>query len=163
MSAFETGSMDSGAETTTPTAESAMRLDRPTLDPSRDGALVQATVAIGWATALSGAGLIAAPRLAMRILGATPTEPADFFFRIIGMFMVVSGGTLAQGAPAGEAGVVARRWSVAAKAGAATAVTTGVLRGRFGKQALALAAFDAGAAALIAAAESQSDAHREAR
>jgi hypothetical protein len=115
-----------------------------------------AAVAIGWATAVSGLGLIAAPSLVLRILGAGRAEPTPFLFRIIGMFMAVSGGLLADGArprsPArADAGRVALRWAMVAKIGAAIAVGYGVRSKRFGKQGLALAAFDASAAALIGA------------
>lgn len=107
--------------------------------------------AVGVATTLSGAGLVLAPRLVLRILGAGSTEPAPFLFRIIGMFMGVSGGLLTDASRAHPNAPVAMRWSLVAKTGAAVAVVTGVRTKRFGKQALALAAFDAGAAALIAA------------
>ena len=43
------------------------------------------------------------------------------------------------------------RWAMAAKIGAAIAVWCGVRSKRFGKQALALAVFDASAAGLVAA------------
>ena len=115
-----------------------------------------AALAIGAATAASGLGLIALPRAVLCILGAGRTEPAPFLFRVIGMFMTVSGGLLADGARArratrGRAGQVALRWAMVAKIGAAVAVGCGVRSKRFGKQGLALAAFDASAAALIAA------------
>jgi len=123
------------------------------VEPAND-ALHCAAIAIGGATAVSGLGLIVAPRLVLRILGAGRTEPTPFLFRIIGMFMTVSGGLLADGArarPARSAGAgrVALRWAMAAKIGAAIAVGYGVRSKRFGKQGLALAAFDASAAALI--------------
>ena len=60
--------------------------------------LKKAAIAIGGATAVSGLGLITAPRLMLRILGAGRSEPSPFLFRIIGMFMTVSGGLLADGA-----------------------------------------------------------------
>ena len=125
----------------------------PQLEPAV-GPLHCAAIAIGAATAVSGLGLIAAPRLVLRILGAGRAEPAPFLFRIIGMFMTVSGGLLADGAfarPSRSAGAgrVALRWAMAAKIGAALAVGYGVRSKRFGKQGLALAAFDASAAALI--------------
>ncbi|MGH9133951.1 MAG: hypothetical protein ACRDZZ_08455, partial [Ilumatobacteraceae bacterium] len=47
-------------------------------------------------------------------------------------------------------GRVALRWALVAKVGAAIAVGLGVRSKRFGKQAVALAAFDAAAAGLIA-------------
>ena len=67
------------------------------LEPQVD-ALHKAAIAIGGATAVSGLGLIAAPRLVLCILGAGRSDPAPFLFRIIGMFMTVSGGLLADGA-----------------------------------------------------------------
>ena len=125
------------------------------LEPEVD-ALHKAAIAIGGATAVSGLGLIAAPRLVLRILGAGRAEPSPFLFRIIGMFMTVSGGLLADGARASiskrsGAGSVALRWAMVAKIGAAIAVWRGVRSKRFGKQGLALAGFDAFAAGLIAA------------
>jgi hypothetical protein len=129
-----------------------------TADPGSDhepamDALHGAAVAIGAATAVSGLALIAAPNLVLRILGGGRAEPAPFLFRIIGMFMTVSGGLLADGARTRSAahGRVALRWAMLAKVGAAIAVGYGVRSKRFGKQGLALAAFDASAAALIGA------------
>jgi hypothetical protein len=115
-----------------------------------------AAIAIGGATALSGLGLIIAPRQVLWMLGAGRSEPAPFLFRIIGMFMAVSGGLLMDGArprptPANGAGRVALRWAMVAKIGAAIAIGVGVRSKRFGKQGLALAAFDASAAVAIAA------------
>jgi len=63
----------------------------------------------------------------------------------------VSGGLLADAARSPTEGRVALRWSLAAKVGAATAIGVGVRTKRFGKQALALAAFDAAAAVLVGA------------
>jgi hypothetical protein len=103
------------------------------------------------AIAIVFVALIAAPRTVLCILGAGRAEPAPFLFRIIGMFMAVSGGLLVDGARAGRAGRVALRWALAAKIGAAIAIACGVRSQRFGKQGLALAAFDASAAGLIAA------------
>ena len=120
------------------------------VEPAND-ALHCAAIAIGGATAVSGLGLIVAPRLVLRILGAGRTEPTPFLFRIIGMFMTVSGGLLADGARSPASGRVALRWSLAAKVGAAAAIGIGVRSKRFGTQALALAAFDAAAAGLVAA------------
>ena len=130
--------MKSVVETTPSTA--------PTSDP-----LATAAVVVGGLTAASGLALIAMPRFVLWVLGAGRAEPSPFLFRIIGMFMTVSGGLLADGARAPATGRVALRWSLAAKVGAAVAVTLGVRTKRFGKQALALAAFDAAAAALVVA------------
>ena len=107
-------------------------------------------VAVGIATAGAGIGLVVAPRLFLRILGAGRAEPAPFLFRVVGMFMVVSGGLLTDGAASSTQGRLALRWSFVAKVGAASAVVLGVRSGRFGKQALALAVFDGAAAGLVA-------------
>jgi hypothetical protein len=120
------------------------------LEPQAD-TLHKAAIAIGGATAVSGLGLIAAPRLVLRVMGAGTAEPSPFLFRIIGMFMTVSGGLLADGAGAARGGRMALRWAMVAKVGAAIGVYAGVRSKRFGKQGLALAAFDASAAGLIAA------------
>ena len=120
------------------------------LEPEVD-ALHKAAIAVGGATAVSGLGLIAAPRLVMWVLGAGRSDPAPFLFRIIGMFMAVSGGLLADAARSPRSARVALRWALAAKVGAAIAVWCGVRSKRFGEQALALAAFDASAAGLVAA------------
>ena len=125
------------------------------LEPEAD-ALHKAAIAIGGATAVSGLGLIVAPRLVLCILGAGRAEPAPFLFRIIGMFMTVSGGSARRRSPRVDsqrtgAGRVALRWAMVAKIGAAIAVWCGVRSKRFGKQGLALAAFDASAAGVIAA------------
>lgn len=123
------------------------------LEPEVD-VLHKAAIAVGGATAVSGLGLIAAPRLVLFILGAGRSDPAPFLFRIIGMFMAVSGGLLADAARSPRSPRSARvglRWALAAKVGAAVAVWCGVRSKRFGKQALALAAFDASAAGLVAA------------
>ncbi|MGH9133596.1 MAG: hypothetical protein ACRDZZ_06645, partial [Ilumatobacteraceae bacterium] len=61
------------------------------------GSLPKAAFAVGAATAVSGLALVAVPRLALRALGAGRAEPSPFLFRIIGMFMTVSGGLLADG------------------------------------------------------------------
>ena len=119
--------------------------DAPGPDP-----LPTAAMAIGGLTAASGLALIAAPRFVLWVLGAGRAAPSPFLFRIIGMFMTVSGGLLADGARSPSQGRIALRWSLAAKVGAATAVALGVRSKRFGKQALALAAFDAAAAGLVA-------------
>jgi hypothetical protein len=127
----------------------------PEIEPASN-VLHTAALAIGAATAASGLGLIALPRAVLCMLGAGRTEPAPFLFRVIGMFMTVSGGLLVDGARPRPATVIgsgrmALRWAMVAKVGAAIAVGYGVQSKRFGKQGLALAAFDASAAALIGA------------
>jgi hypothetical protein len=101
---------------------------------------------IGAVTLASGTGLVVAPRLALRGMGAATPSPAPLLCRIVGMFMVVSGGVLIQGADQR----VVLRWSLAQKAGAVTGVSLGVVRGDYKKQALVLAAFDAASAVVLA-------------
>ena len=72
-------------------------------EPAID-ALHGAAVAIGGATAVSGLALIVAPSMRKTRLGAGRAEPTPFLFRIIGMFMAVSGGLLADGARARSGG-----------------------------------------------------------
>jgi hypothetical protein len=101
---------------------------------------------LGLATAASGTGLMAAPRVSLQVMGADDPEPAPVLFRIIGMFMTVSGGILASGTDS----TTVMRWSVIQKAAASTAVTGGVAFGHFHPRALALAAFDAASAVALA-------------
>jgi len=102
--------------------------------------------AIGIATAASGLSLVAAPRLALRAMGAHTDDPAPLLFQVVGMFMTVSGGLLAE--DAGNPRVL--RWSLMQKAGAVTGVTLGVVGGQYRPPALAVASFDGLCAALIA-------------
>jgi hypothetical protein len=107
-----------------------------------------ATVArlIGGTTALSGASLIAAPRTALRGMGAADPDPAPLLYRVVGMFMAVSGGLLADG----TTNPLALRWSLAQKTGAVLGVGLGVATGQYRPRALGVAAFDAASAVLLA-------------
>ena len=107
-----------------------------------------ATVArlIGGTTAASGAALMAAPRTALRAMGAEAIDPAPLLYRVVGMFMAVSGGLLVDGATDTRA----LRWSLAQKTGAALGVGLGVASGQYRPRALAVAAFDAAGAVLLA-------------
>ena len=107
-----------------------------------------ATVArlIGGTTALSGAVLVAAPRTMLRAMGAAAPDPAPLLYRVVGMFMTVSGGLLADGAD----DPLARRWSVVQKSGAVLGVGLGVATGQYRPRALVVAAFDAASAVLLA-------------
>ena len=100
---------------------------------------------IGATTLASGLGLLLAPRLSLRLMGAGTAPPAPLLFRVVGMFMGVTGGLLADGA---EERVVLR-WSVVQKTGAAAAMTVGVVRGDYARRALAVAAFDAASAVVL--------------
>lgn len=105
--------------------------------------------AVGVTTAASGAVLVAAPAPALRLLGARRDEPAPFLFGVVGMFMAVSGGLLVDGCRTDPPAPLVLRWSLAQKVGATTAMCLGVRRGRYGRQALAVAAFDGAAAVLL--------------
>lgn len=102
--------------------------------------------AIGATTAASGLGLVVAPRTALRLMGAPTPDPAPLLYRVVGMFMTVSGGLLLDGA---EHRVVLR-WSLAQKSGAVAGVGLGVLRGDYRKRALLVASFDAVSAVALA-------------
>ena len=105
---------------------------------------------IGVMTSASGAALVVAPRLVLRVLGAGRREPAGFFVQVVGMFMMASGGLLADGSRRDPPSGIALRWSFAQKLGAAIAISLGVRSGRLGRQAVAVAAIDGLSAALIA-------------
>jgi hypothetical protein len=107
-----------------------------------------ATVArlIGATTAVSGASLVAAPRTALRGMGAAVTDPAPLLYRVVGMFMTVSGGLLADGAT----DPLALRWSLVQKTGAVLGVGLGVATGQYRPRSLAVAAFDGLSAVLLA-------------
>lgn len=102
--------------------------------------------AIGATTLASGLGLMAAPRTALRLMGASTPDPSPLLYRVVGMFMTVSGGLLLDGA---EQRVVLR-WSLAQKTGAVAGVGLGVLRGDYRKRALLVASFDAASAVALA-------------
>lgn len=104
---------------------------------------------IGVLTAVSGAGLVTAPRLVLRVLGAGRRDPAPFFVQVVGMFMTVSGGLTADGCRHHPPSGIAVRWALASKLGATTAMVLGVRSGRLGRLALGVAAFDGISAALL--------------
>jgi hypothetical protein len=103
------------------------------------------TKLVGAATAASGSGLVLAPRISLQAMGADSPDPAPLLFRVVGMFMVVSGGVLAS---AGDSPAVLR-WSVIQKIAASTAVAGGVATGQYHPRALAVAAFDAASAVAL--------------
>lgn len=109
---------------------------------------------IGVMTAASGAGLVLAPRLILRILGARlghgPRDPAPFFVQVVGMFMMTSGGLLVDGSRQTPPARIALRWALAQKTGAALAMVLGVRSTRIGKLALVIAAVDACSAVVAA-------------
>lgn len=78
-------------------------------------------------------------------MGADDPDPAPLLFRVIGAFMVVTGGLLADESDS----ETVLRWSVAQKAAASTAVAGGVAFGHYHPRALAVAAFDAASAVVL--------------
>lgn len=111
---------------------------------------VRLAEAVGVMTALSGASLVVLPRLILRLLGARRREPAPFFVQVVGMFMMTSGGLLADGSRRTPPARIALRWALAQKTGAAIAMVLGVRSKRIGKLALVIAAID-GCSAVLAA------------
>jgi hypothetical protein len=101
---------------------------------------------LGVVTAVSGGSLTVAPGISLQVMGAEDDNPAPLLFRIIGMFMMISGGLLADGRDS----PTVLKWSILQKAAASTAVAGGVAVGQFHPRALALAAFD-GASAIVLA------------
>lgn len=114
-------------------------------DPGNDASTAGA---IGVATLASGVGLVLAPRLSLRAMGATPNPPSPLLFRVVGMFMVVCGGLLFDASRAGGPPRVVLRWSATQKIGATAAMTLGVVQRAYKPRALLVAAFD-GACALV--------------
>jgi hypothetical protein len=98
----------------------------------------------------SGAVQTIAPRLTLDRLSRHPNPLSRHLFSTVGMFMVVSGGSLsaALGLPASDAGP-ALAWCAAQKVGAATAVAIGVRRRVLSRAALGVAAFDLASGLLI--------------
>ena len=123
-----------------------MSTSRPAPRPAE----VRLAGAVGVMTAASGAGLIVAPRLILRILGARRRDPAPFFVQVVGMFMMASGGLLTDGSRQTPPSRIALRWALAQKTGAAVAMVLGVRSRRIGRLALVIAAIDTCSAVLAA-------------
>jgi hypothetical protein len=98
--------------------------------------------AIAGITVATGALTAVRPGLVLGELSPGPTPMDQQLFGTIGMFMVVSGGTLhrALAAPHPERGVLI--WSAVQKLGASAAMGIGVRRGLYERRALAVAGFD---------------------
>ena len=106
------------------------------------GALPRILRAIAGITVVTGALTALRPGLMLGELSPEPTPMDQQLFGTIGMFMVVSGGTLhrALAAPQPERGVLT--WSAVQKLGASAAMGIGVCRGLYARRALAVAGFD---------------------
>jgi hypothetical protein len=109
---------------------------------SRQSALPRVLRAIARITVVTGAAQAAWPGLVLGELSPRPGPMDRQLFGTIGMFMVVSGGTLdrALAAPRPDRGVVL--WAAAQKLGASAAMSIGVGRGLYARRALAVAGFD---------------------
>lgn len=104
--------------------------------------LERVLLAIGVATVATGAIQAAAPDRLLRLLSATDDDTDRTLFATIGMFMVVTGGTLVHGLLTRVRQPVIVLWSAVQKLGAAATVTIGVSRGVFSPLALLVAGFD---------------------
>lgn len=106
------------------------------------GALPRVLRAIAGITVATGALTAVRPGLVLGELSPGPTPMDRQLFGTIGMFMVVSGGTMrrALAAPHPERGVLI--WSAVQKLGASAAMGVGVCRGLYARRALAVAGFD---------------------
>ena len=105
---------------------------------------------IGWLTALTGALQLVMPSLVLGPLKADITPASSHFFSIVGMFMILFGGQLAQATMLSDQ--VARAplaWCGLQKLGASAAVGVGVLRAVFSPLALVVACFDLVSGVLI--------------
>lgn len=93
-------------------------------------------------TVATGALTAVRPGLVLGELSPQPTRMDQQLFGTIGMFMVVSGGTMhrALAATQPERGVLI--WSAVQKLGASAAMGIGVFRGLYARRALAVAGFD---------------------
>ena len=131
-------------------APSSVDGDTAELAVVADDVLLKAATVVGAATAASGVMLMLAPRPVMWLLGTGRGQPAPFLFRVIGMFMTVSGASMVDACRAPEPSPNALGWAFVSKVGAAAMVTVGVRRHRMGPLAWVLAVFDGGAAALLA-------------
>jgi len=97
---------------------------------------------IAVSTLISGVVQLAAPGFVLRVVSAESTPVTRHFFGIVGMFMALFGGLLAQALLAAAPAPVVLLWAGLQKIGASMAVVLGVIRGIFGAAALAIAAFD---------------------
>jgi hypothetical protein len=102
-------------------------------------------VFIAWATVASGLVQLVSPGLVLTFVGGDQAPASRHFFGIVGMFMVLFGGALAQGlgTDASEpADRIVLLWAGLQKLGASAAVGLGVERSLFAPIALAVAGFD---------------------
>ena len=109
----------------------------------RDG-LFWVLVVIAFGTLLSGVTQILAPGFVLGMVGGdTGSASATYTFGIIGMFMALFGGLMAQALLDEHDHPIILLWAALQKLGAAVAVTVGVREHHLGTLALAVGAFDA--------------------
>jgi hypothetical protein len=93
-------------------------------------------------TLISGLVQMIAPSFVLGIVGASQTATSQYFFALVGMFMVLFGGLMlatVYQAPVNRTAVV---FCALQKLGACIAVTIGFSRGLFALSALGIALFD---------------------
>jgi len=105
---------------------------------------------IAAATAASGALQIVAPGRLLRGLSANDDATSRALFRMLGMFMVVTSGTLIQALLSPMRQPIVMFWASATKLGAAAIMANNVRRGVFSKRALPVAGADLLASVLAA-------------
>jgi hypothetical protein len=99
-------------------------------------------------TAASGAVLMMAPGFVLDRLAGHPDRLSRHLFGTVGMFMVMSSGTLGRALRPPQPDPSLLAWSAAQKMGAGGAVIVAVLRRIMSPAALAVAAFDLASGAL---------------
>jgi hypothetical protein len=106
------------------------------------GVLPRALRAVAGLTVVSGAVQMVRPQWVLGELSPQSTPLDQHLFGTIGMFMVVSGGTLDRclAVPNADRGLLI--WAAMQKLGASTAVGIGVRRRLYSPRALPIAAFD---------------------
>lgn len=117
----------------------------PALTPAATPALAlarRALTVIGALTVATGATQLVAPALVLGLVGGDASPAPRFFFRIVGMFMVLFGGLMWHTVRASRDPRVPLLWCALQKLGAAAVVTAGVVGGHFARIAMLVAAFD---------------------
>jgi hypothetical protein len=99
-------------------------------------------VIIAAATFLTGGVQAITPAFILRLLSAETTTTSQYFFAIVGMFMVLFGGATLHALLSFKHHPVVILWSSFQKFGASVAVALGVQRGVFAALALVVAIVD---------------------
>jgi hypothetical protein len=109
---------------------------------ARPGTLKHVLRAIAGITVATGAVQAVWPGLLLGELGSPPSPMNRQLFGTIGMFMVVTGGTLDRALAAAQPDPGLVSWAAVQKLGASAAMGIGVGRGLYARRALAVAGFD---------------------